>query len=57
MVTGIHVSSLREELLLNQTGARKTAENVRATGLIVGATGAGTTEGLLADQGSSRLAV
>jgi hypothetical protein len=57
MVTGIHVSSLREELLLNQTGARKTAENVRATGLIVSATGAGTTEGLLADQGSSRLAV
>lgn len=57
MVTGILVSSLGEELLLNQTGASEATENVRATGLVVGATGAGTTEGLLADQGSGGLAV
>jgi hypothetical protein len=57
MITGIRVSRLWEELLLDQTGAGKATKNVRATSLVVGATGTGTTEGLLADQGSSGLAV
>ena len=57
MVTGIRESRLREELLLDQTRAREATKNVRATSLVVGATGTGTTEGLLADQGSSGLAV
>lgn len=56
-VAGVQELSLREELLLDQSGADEATHDVCASCLVVGATGAGTAEGLLADQGSGGLAV
>lgn len=57
VVAGVSVTSLGEELLLNQTRASEATQNIRATSLVIGTTSAGTTERLLTDQGSGSLAV
>ena len=57
VVAGVGESSLGEELFLNQAGAGESSQDIGATGLVVGTTGTGTTERLLADQSSGGLAV
>lgn len=58
VVAGVSEPSLLiEELLLNQSGANKTAKGVGATSLVIGSASTSTTERLLADKGSGCLAV
>lgn len=57
MVAGVGESILAEELFLDQARADEAAQGVGATSLVVGATSAGTTEGLLANKSSGGLAV
>ena len=58
VVAGVSEPSLLiEELLLNQSGANKTAKGVGATSLVVCSASTSTTERLLADKGSGCLAV
>ena len=57
MVAGVGESILAEELFLDQARADEAAQGVGAASLVVGATSAGTTEGLLANKSSGCLAV
>jgi hypothetical protein len=57
LVAGVQVLGLGEELLLDQTGRCEAEDRVGGTSLIVGTGGTGTTERLLADEGSCCLAV
>lgn len=57
MVAGVKESILAEELFLDQARADEAAQGVGATGLVVSATSAGTTEGLLSNKSSGCLAV
>lgn len=57
VVARIGVALNGEELLLDHSGAGEAAQHVGATGLVVGTTSTGTTEGLLSDQSGCGLAV
>lgn len=57
VVARIGVALNGEELLLDHSGAGEAAQHVGTTGLVVGTTSTGTTEGLLSDQSGCGLAV
>lgn len=56
-VAGVGNGVGRDKLLLNRAQAHEARQEVGATSLVVGTTGTGTTEGLLANNGASALAV